>query len=589
MMFKYPLDSEMILARKRSLKKELLQKEGLTEKRVAILSGTTIGEVKNILELFLLDSGIKPVFFEGGYGRYYEELLFDDPSLREFAPDILYLHTGIHNIDNLPFAGEDKKTVEDRLSAEWKKIESVLISVMRYGCPVITNNFEYPSVRVMGNREAYDPAGKVRFITELNLRLSDYARDNDSVFIHDINYLSAWYGLERWADPSYYHSYKYGLAPDAIPLLCLSVSSIIKALFGKNKKALMLDLDNTLWGGVIGDDGVEGIRLGVESPEGMAYSDLQNYARELRRIGVLLGVLSKNEEQAARDGFSHPASTLSPDDFSIFYADWDNKPDNLRKAAESLNLGTDYFVFLDDNPAERELMDKAGLGVEVAAYTLPERVAEQLSMSGYFEVVSLSEDDRKRADMYRENQIRKTVEGQFSDYKEYLKSLGMRVYFSSFTSERQQRITQLANKTNQFNMTSKRYTQEEIAAVEEDKSRIKIAARLVDKFGDNGIVSELVARIEGDKAIIELFLMSCRVFNRDLEFAMIDELVRQGKEKGVRTIEGIYRKTKKNVVVEDLYPLLGFDMLLNQGEETRYQLDLSTYHTKNHDIEVIHE
>ena len=590
-MFKYPLDSQNILRRRKTLRKQLVSKPGLVSKRVALFSGTTIGEVRNVLELFLLDQGIFPDFFEGGFGRYYEDLVFDNYDLNEFSPDIIYIHTGIHNINNLPLAGESPGIVKERMMMEWEKIKSVLEGAKSYGCPVISNNFEYPSVRVLGNREAYDISGKIRFISELNLKLADYARDNNFLLINDINYLSGWYGLEKWADPSYFNSYKYGLSPDAIPLLCLSISSIIKSVFGKNKKVLMLDLDDTLWGGVIGDDGLDGIRLGLESPEGMAFSDLQHYVKQLRGIGILLGVLSKNDEISAESGFSHPSSELSRTDFSVFFANWDDKPDNLSQAANNLNIDPEHFVFVDDNPYERELMEHSGLGAEIAYYTFPERLPESLSMSGYFEVSSLSDDDLKRADMYHENQIRQIEQNKYSDYGEFLKSLNMKVYFSSFSEKRQQRITQLVNKTNQFNLITVRYTPDGIAALQKDLNTIKITARLSDRFGDNGIVSCLAAKLNRhNRAVIVLFVMSCRVFKRGLELAMFDELINQVSSRGVSEIEGIYTETQKNSVVKNLYKQLGFEIISEENKEIHYLYHIPCpYYPKNKSIEVIYE
>ncbi|MCL2539028.1 MAG: HAD-IIIC family phosphatase [Oscillospiraceae bacterium] len=589
-MFRYPLDGSDILRRRRALKRELLSQGDFISKRIALLSGSTIGEIKGVLELFLLDNGIKPVFFEGAYNRYSEELTFENPGLTEFSPDIIYIHSGVRNIDNMPVAGEDEATVRERLSAEWEKIEAVLIGAKAYGCPVITNNFEYPSVRILGNREAYDPSGKIRFVLNLNIKLADFARDNDYLLINDVNYLSGWFGLEKWADPSYYNAYKYALSPDAIPLLCLSLSSIIKSVFGKNKKALMLDLDDTLWGGTIGDDGVEGIKLGAESPEGMAFSDLQRYAKELRGVGILLGALSKNEESAAVSGFSHPSSVLSRDDFSVFFADWNQKPDNIATAAKELNMGSDFFVFADDNPFERDLMESAGLGVEVAAYTVAERLPETLSMSGYFEASVISEDDLSRAAMYREDVGRRAERTRFSSYDDYLKSLEMKAYISSFTTQRQQRITQLINKTNQFNPTTKRYTPEEISSIQDDPNYIKLAVRLEDKFGDNGIVSVLIARANDKKAVIELFIMSCRVFERGLEYAVFDELVRQSKALGISELEGVYLETKKNAAVKELYPSLGFDEIGAGEGGMRFLFKIADCGgNMNLIIEVVHE
>ena len=578
------------MLKKRSLKRELLKKEGLIEKRIAILSGTTIGEVKNILELFLLDSGIKPEFFEGEYGRYYEDLVFENTELREFEPDIIYIHTGIHNISNFPVAGSDEQTAKGLFLAEWNRFEEAISSAVAYGCPVVANNFEYPAVRVLGNRENYDVSGKVRFINELNLKLADFARLNEGLFINDINYLSALYGLEKWSDPTYYNSYKYGLNPDAIPLLCHSVSSIIKSIFGRNKKVLLLDLDNTLWGGVIGDDGVDGIELGIENPSGIAYSDLQRYAKELKGIGVLLGVVSKNEEGTAKSGFDHPSAILSADDFSVFIANWEDKASNIKRAAEILNLGSDSFVFADDNPAERELVEHSGLGVAVAKYTVPERFAENISRSGYFEATSMSEEDLIRAEMYSQNAMRESEKSRFSDYGEYLSSLEMKAGVGTFAERKQKRITQLINKTNQFNPTTRRYTEDEISEIEVDENYIKISARLEDKFGDNGIVCALIAKCRDKTATIELFVMSCRVFKRDLEKAVFDKLVETAVSKGIEAIEASYIRTPKNGFVETLYPDLGFLLFDESGEEKKYRYEIEKdYLKKNKHIEVMDE
>lgn len=589
-MLGYPFDADHIMQSKRALKKQLLQQDGLLQKRVALLSGTTIGEIKNILELFLLDNGIQPEFFEGDYGRWFEETVFDDGRLADFKPDVIFIHTGIHNLDNLPVAGEDDAACEKKLNAAFDKIKAVWDAAAKLGCPVIQNNFEYPRFRVMGNYEAIAPSGKVRFVRRLNEMMADYAYQNKNIFINDLNYISARYGLDAFTDPSYYNSYKYALAPGVIPYLCHSVANIIKSIFGKNKKALMLDLDNTLWSGVIGDDGVEGIQLGTESPAGIAFLDMQQYASELPGIGVILGVCSKNEEAAAKSGFTHPSSVLKEEDFAVFKANWEPKHLNLEAAAKQLNIGTDSLVFADDNPAEREIVNQAGLGIAVPELTVPERFAETVAEGGYFEVTSLSADDRKRAEMYRQNAMREAEEHSFTDYGAYLKSLCMKGYFGPFTAGTLERVTQLANKTNQFNMTTRRYQPAEMEQRVADPDVITLAGRLEDKFGDNGLVTEIIANIEGDNLDIELWIMSCRVFKRELEYAMFDELVRLAKERGVRTITGSYYKTAKNVIVADFYGELGFEKTAQNNDDSDWKYTIpETYENKNTAIEVYYE
>lgn len=590
-MLEYPFSSEYLLQNKRAIKRELLAQKDLLERRVSIVSGSTIGELKNMLELFLLDRGIKPVFNVGEYGRYFEEVVFERAALEAFAPDFLFAHIGLHNLA-LPSPADSPEQVDALYESEAARLTAFLQSALGLGASVIVNNFEFPRVRVMGNYEAYGQSGSVRFISKMNLFLADYALREPNLFLNDVNYLSAWYGLERYSDPSYYNAYKYAQEPSAIPLLAHSVASIIQSLSGKNKKALFLDLDNTLWGGVVGDDGVDGLRLGTESPEGMAYLDMQTYAKKLREIGVVLGVCSKNEETMAKSGFSHPSSVLKDGDFAAFYANWNDKAGNLEAAARSLNISPDAIAFADDNPAEREIVRRAGLGIGVPELTVPERFAETVSGAGYFEVTALTQDDRARADMYAQNRARQSEAASFGDYADYLSSLEMKGYFGPFTLPRIERITQLANKTNQFNLTTRRYTPDEMRARAETPARyVTLCGRLEDKFGDNGIVSEIVGEINDGALDIELWLMSCRVFKRELEFAMFDELVALCKVRGIMAITGDYLPTAKNGIVADFYASLGFLKIAgleDGGSRWRYSIP-DKYEPKNHAIEVFHE
>ena len=586
----YPFDADYILQNKRALKKKLRSTEGLLPKKIALLGATTIGAIKDILEIFLLERGIAPEFYEGDYNRFYEEVVFGEQSLRDFAPDVIYIHTSVRAIE-LPHAGATPEQAQSLLDETYAHYEAVWsAAAQNFGCAVIQDNFEYPRIRVTGSYEAVSPAGRVRFINRLNERIAQYAETHKSFYINDLNWLAAYHGLEGFCDTTAWNAYKYSVSPAMVPYLCHSVACIIQSLFGKNKKALMLDLDNTLWGGVIGDDGVEGIRLGIESPEGMAYSELQSYAAELPRIGILLGVCSKNDDKTARSGFDHPSSVLKVDDFASFKANWDSKDRNLAQSAKDLNIGTDALVLADDNPAERELVRASGLGVAVPELGEPEYYAETVANAGYFEVTSLSADDLGRAEMYRENARRAASEASFADYGEYLRSLEMKAYMSPFTDGAAERLTQLANKTNQFNLTTRRYAPGELMATAGDGAHISIAARLEDRFGDNGIVSELLARTEGKSAEIELWLMSCRVFKRELELAVFDELVRQCRERGITEIKGRYIPTAKNKIVEGFYRSIGFESAGSEGNAALWRFAIpQEYKNKTDAMEVIHE
>lgn len=555
----YPLDGAQILQKKRSLKRALLNKEGLVPKKIAILSGSTIGEIKNLMELFLLDAGIQPEFYVGGYALYYENLVFDDGSLAAFAPDVIYLHTSAQNITEWPSQFDTPEAVEQKLARTYAHFEQAWKAAERFGCPVIQNNFEQPFYRLMGSMDAVDVHGRVHFVNRLNAMFAEHAAKTRNFYLHDLQYLAASVGLERWFSPTTWYAYKYAVDTPYLALLCHSVTRIIKSMFGKNPKGVVLDLDNTLWGGVIGDDGPEGIVLGKETPAGMAYSEFQSYLKELSGMGITLNVCSKNEEANALAGFARADSTLKREDFLCFKANWEPKHLNVAAIAKEINIGRDALVFLDDNPAEREIVRRELPEVNVPELLAPEQYISALDKAGYFEVTALSEDDRKRNEMYKQNLERAALEQSFGDYSDYLRSLSMRAELGSFDAQHAERITQLINKTNQFNLTTRRYTAAEVEALIGNPDYITLYGRLIDKFGDNGIVTVLIAQRHGEEADIDLWVMSCRTFKRHLEYTMFDRLVSECRRLGVKRIHGAYLPTAKNLLVSDFYATIGFE------------------------------
>lgn len=555
----YPFDPALILQKKRKLKRTLSETTGLVPKKIAIMSGSTIGEIKNILEVFLLANGIQPTFYEGGYALFYENLVFDDGSLAAFAPDIIYIHTSQHNIQHWPQPGDSAQDVEALLTAEYNRFAGAAKAALNFGCPVIVNNFDLPVYRAMGNKEGSADYGRVRFVRMLNEKLAGLADETPNLYLNDLAYLQAVHGMEKFSDQTAWYAYKYACSIDCIPYLCQSVANIIKSLFGRNKKALALDLDNTLWGGIIGDDGPEGIVFGSETPTGMAYAEFQNYLKQLSGLGVLLNVCSKNEEANALEGFERADSVLKKDDFVCFKANWDPKHLNLAAMAKEINILPESFVFMDDNPAEREIVRQELPSVTVPELSAPEEYIKALDRAGYFEVTNLSADDQKRTQMYKQNAQRAALEQSFGNYDDYLKSLAMTGEFGHFDTAHAERITQLINKTNQFNLTTRRYTAAEVESLMDDDSYITLYGRLIDKFGDNGIVTSIIGHVQGDVMDIDLWIMSCRTFKRKLEHAMFDQLVAAAAAKGVKKIVGHYYPTAKNLLVKDFYATIGFE------------------------------
>lgn len=560
----YPFDPEWILKKKKALKRELLQNTQQTfpEKKIAILGGSTTRDIRDILELFLLNYGIRPCFYESEYNQYYADGMFPNPALEEFHPDILYIHTSNRNIEQYPSLEDDRTLVTQKLQAEYERFRALWEHLHAvYGCPVIQNNFEPPLYRLLGNRDASDHRGRWNYIQRLNQMFYEYADTHQDFYIHDICYEAADYGLERWSDPFYWNMYKYAMCVPAIPYTAFQLARIIKSIFGRNKKVLNLDLDNTLWGGVIGDDGPENIEIGQETSLGQTYAEFQDYLKQHKKLGVLLSVNSKNNEETALSGLERADSVLKREDFVVFRANWEPKSHNLYATAEELKLLPESFVFVDDNPAEREIVRQEVPGAAVPEITKVEEYIRVLDRSGFFEVTNFSEDDLKRNEMYLANEQRNRMQKNFSDYGDYLQSLEMKARIGAFDPAYFSRIAQLTNKSNQFNLTTHRYSQSEIEQIAADPQYLTLCGRLEDKFGDNGVVSIVIGRKEKDVLHIELWLMSCRVLKRGMEYAMMDTLVKQCRDYGIRQIYGYFYPTAKNAMVKDFYALQGFEKL----------------------------
>lgn len=585
----YPFDSEFILKKSKSLKRRLLEENtARIKKKIAVLGGSTTHDVVRILELFLLNQGIEPEFYESEYGMYWEDAMFGNEELNAFAPDMIYIHTSLRNLRSFPEPSDSREEVEEKLAAEYGRFETMWEKLAQERqCPVIQNNFEYPYFRLMGNQDGADIHGRTYYVNEMNRRFAAYAQEHQNFFINDINYQSAVYGLDEWSAPEYWHMYKYSLCLKAIPWLAHNVANIVKSVFGKNKKSLVLDLDNTLWGGIVGDDGPENLEIGQETNMGQVFAEFQSYVKLLKDYGVMLNVASKNEEENALAGLNHPAGVLRPDDFLLIKANWEPKSLNIEQIAQQLNILPDSLVFADDNPAEREIVRQQTAGVTAPEIGRPEDYIRVLDRGGYFEVTSLSDDDRKRNEMYQANLKREQQQASFADYADYLRSLEMTGVVRPFEPVYMGRIAQLTNKSNQFNLTTQRFTQAQIEQMAADEKYITLYGKLADKFGDNGVVSVVIAEKDGNCAHIRLWLMSCRVLKRDMELAMLDGLAERCLAEGISTLYGYYYPTAKNNMVREFYGQLGFERISeDEAGNTGWKLSLTGYENKNHVIEV---
>ncbi len=584
----YSLDE--LLIKRRGLRRQLLTLHGLKEIRIAVLGGTTTNELVDLFEILLLQSGFRPTFYQSEYGRYYEDAVLQPEELIEFKPDIVYVHTCSLNIQTFPPLSCTEAQLPDYIEAEMARFRAIWRSLdEKIGCQIIQNNFEPPPHAVLGNLDAVSSGGATRFVSELNRQIASEAAANPRLIMQDLSAIAATIGMNQWLDPERWFSYKIASTVEGTFAMATSLTALVSAIYGRSRKVLVLDLDNTLWGGVIGDDGVDRILIGRETPVAEAYTTFQKYCLRLRDRGILLAVCSKNNEDVAQTGFTHPDSVLKLEHFSAFKANWEPKHENILAIARELNLGTDSFVFVDDNPAERAIVEAQVPGIAVP--NVGNEVAKYPSIvdaGRFFEPVSLGKEDIARAQLYAENSQRMKLEQKFANYGEYLDSLEMTAEIGNFNATYMERIAQLTNKTNQFNLTTRRYTLAEIQAAAADGKHVAIYGKLTDRFGDNGLISIVLGRLDKTDLHLDLWLMSCRVLKRDMEVAMLDYLVERARQKGVTRLVGYYLPTAKNGMVSDHYEKLGF-LPVQQGNVTGtvWSLDVTTYTPHNRHIKIL--
>ena len=584
----YPFDSSIILRKRKRIRKELMKENFSNNLKVAVLGGSTTNELLKIIELFLLKEGYTVSFYESAYNKYYEDAIFENQNLLNFKPDFIYIHTTHHNITEYPSLNATIQEIESIYDNQIFKFKNIWTSLEKYNCPIIQNNFDLPQNRSLGNLDSYDPHGQSYLLSRLNIEFAREAQKNNSLYINDINYLSAKIGLQSWHDKNLWFTAKYAISYDAIPTLANNLSGIILSILGRSKKCLVLDLDNTCWGGVIGDDGLNGIKLGNETAEGEAYMAFQKYIKELKKRGVILAVCSKNNHEIAKQAFTHSDSILVFEDFTSFKANWEPKNLNIEKIANEINIGLDSLVFIDDNAVERNIVESQLPSVSVP--NIGNNITDFIDFiesNNYFETVNISGDDLKRNEFYAENTERIKHKAVFKNYQDFLFSLEMKSEIKSFSNIYIDRITQLINKTNQFNITTKRYKLNEVEKIMLDDSFITFYGKLSDKFGDSGLISVLIGEVLNKICIIDTWLMSCRVLKRDMEFAMFDKLIDECKSRDLVKIIGTYKKTNKNNMVSSLFSDLGFKFIKEEIDGSKiWEFEIINHKQKQNVIKV---
>ena len=545
--------------------------------RLAVLSDATVDHLAPALRVAALRRGLRIEVYCGGFGQARNEVFDAASGLRAFEPDVVLLALGAEGaIAGVPLSATPAEA-DAACTAAVSDIVALWAALReRLDVAIVQQNFLDTSAPVFGSFDRLVPGAPSRLVEQLNAGLAD-ACGVHGVALLDLARAAARDGRDAWFDRARWLQAKMVIAPEAAPRCADLVARILAAQRGLVRKCLVLDLDNTLWGGVIGDDGLEGIVLGEGSAVGEAYLALQRYAKTLAARGVILAVCSKNEQAVAEAAFrTHPEMILRLGDFAAFVVNWHDKAENLKAIAAQLNIGLDSLAFVDDNPAER-----ARVRASLPMVAVPELPADPsgfvdcLADSGWFEAVTFTDDDRARSRYYADARQRVATRDSAQSLDDFLRGLEMVVEFGRVSPIQLERATQLINKTHQFNTTTRRLSVQQVAQYAHGADTLALQFRLADRLGDNGLVSVMLLRDGGGGLLdIDNWVMSCRVFGRGLENEILNIVVELARERGVRALEAEFVATDRNAVIADLFPRLGFSAVAGRVAGSHWRLDL---------------
>lgn len=531
--------------------------------RLAVLSNSTIDLVVPALTGSAARHGLDLEIVQPSFDQVAQEALTPDSKVNNSKPDAVLFALDYRALP-LKISLGDEQAAAATVAGVIGYIQALREGI-KNNCNAVCifQSFAPPVETLFGSLDIVLP-GTMRFLIDsINRELANFVLGSGDVLL-DVAGLAANVGLAQWHDPQQWNMAKFPFADDFIPLYSDHVARLVAALRGKSRKVLVLDLDNTVWGGVIGDDGLEGIKIAQGDAAGESHLAVQRMALELRQRGIVLAVSSKNTDEVARKPFQeHPEMLLKLDHIAVFQANWNDKATNMQAIATELNVGLDSLVFLDDNPVERGLLRR--LLPQVAVPELPEEpafYARTLAAAGYFEAAAFASEDLKRASYYQDNARRVDLQKQVGGVDAYLASLDMSIIFMPFDATGRVRIVQLINKSNQYNLTTRRYSEPEVTAAEFDPEVFTLQIRLIDIFGDNGMISVVICRPGNpDEWEIDTWLMSCRVLGRKVEHMVLREIVEHARAADIKRLIGIYRPTEKNKLVVDHFAKLGFTKL----------------------------
>jgi FkbH-like protein len=540
--------------------------------RVAITGSYTLSQFAAMLSLAALRLGVDVTVHESLYGQYEQDLIDSGSALYSFEPEqiVIAVHEGALRLDP---ALESTQGAVSAEAARWRGLWERVAH--RCDATIVQHNFALRPESEFGNLSAAALGSRYAVAQAVNAVLAQSAPDHVSVV--DCDRLAANFGRERWFDDRYWFRARQAVALDALPLLSRNSAAVIASRLGLQRKCLVLDLDNTLWGGVIGEDGLGGIVLGGDGA-GEAFAAFQEYCLALKERGVILAVASKNNEADAREVFErHPDMRLRLEDFAMFVVNWEDKPTDLRRIAQTLGIGLDSLVLVDDNPAERQIVRR--LVPEVDVIALPDEPAGyRRALASYlgFEPTAITREDRQRTAQYRARAAAAELASSASDIDSFLRDLRMEAVIAPFDDLHLPRISQLCGKTNQFNLTTRRHSEQMLRRFMHSPAHVTRYLKLRDRFADQGLVAVVIAEIRGEVLEIDSFLMSCRVIGRTVETQLMAELCRAAGAAGCTKLRGVYLPTAKNAIVSGLYERFGFALVARLDDcGTEWDYDLS--------------
>ena len=540
---------------------------------LAILGNCATQHLAKAIKGYAYEEKIALTVFDADYNQIDAQVMDNNSELYQMTPDftLFWLCTEklyeafCQSTNRSDFANQ----IITSLEGYWNRVNQ------QYKTTILQFNFTQIDDRVFGNYGNKTPDSFLFQIRKLNYLLMEKCTQYKNVFIIDIDYLQQIYGEYGIKENKMYYIAKIPLSTKILPEVAKQTIDVIKAMKGKMKKCVILDLDNTLWGGVIGDDGLENIQIG-ELGLGHAFSEFQMWLKELQKRGIILAVCSKNEEETAKEPFlKHPEMVLHMEDIAMFVANWEDKASNIKRIQDTLNIGMDSIVFLDDNPFERNLVKS--MIPDITVPNLPEDPSQYLNYVkslNLFETAAYSETDKNRTKQYQEEMGRVNLQKQFSSYSEYLERLEMTAEAKPFDKFHFSRIAQLTQRSNQFNLRTIRYTEQEIEQLAKEKEHLTLYFTLKDKFGDYGLISVVIMDKQPENTLfISEWVMSCRVLKRSMEEFILDEIIRTAEEHGFDKVTGEYIRTPKNNMVSELYKKMGFQ----EVSKDRYKVNIAEY------------